>query len=150
MAFDALDAHLKSLGIAPLGDAFEPIAQDVWQPIEAAASGRFPPVVRWLFDRFGGFHFEEGALYDTPRARKNLFGWFMSGADLANAFDATRESMPDSLVPIVDDGGGNYLSVDLATGAIAFWVHDAPRDRNLKPVAASAETFFQSLYQEPG
>src|SRR5512139_563253 len=120
MAFDALEAHLKSLGIAPLGDAFEPIAQDVWQPIEAAASGHFPPVVRWLFERFGGFTFDEGALYDTPDHRENLFGWFMSGPDLANAYDATRDSMPDSLVPLVDDGGGNYLSVDLATGAIAF------------------------------
>lgn len=150
MAFDALEAHLQSLGIAPLGDEFEPIAPDVWRPIEATGSGHFPPVVRWLFDRFGGFRFEEGALYDTPHHRENSFGWFMSGADLADAWDATRDSMPDSLVPLVDDGGGNYLSVDLATGAIAFWVHDAPRNRNVEPVAASAEAFFQSLYKEHG
>jgi hypothetical protein len=56
--------------------------------------------------------------------------------------------MPDSLVPLVDDGGGNYLSVDLATGAIAYWIHDALRDRNVEPVATSAEAFFQSLYKE--
>jgi hypothetical protein len=150
MAFEALEAHLKSLEITPLGDAFEPITPDVWQPIEAAASGHFPDVVRWLFERFGGFHFEEGALYDSPRHREISFGWFMSGAELANAYDATRDSMPDSLVPLVDDGGGNYLSVDLATGAIAFWVHDQLRDRNVLPVAASAEVFFQSLYKEHG
>ena len=150
MAFDALEAHLKTLGIAPLGDAFEPIAAEVWQPIEAAASGHFPPGFRWLFERFGGFRFEGGALYDTPLYRENLFGWFMSGADLADAYDATRDSMPDSLVPLVDDGGGNYLSVDLSTGAIAFWVHDALLDRNVEPVAASAEAFFQSLYKDHG
>ena len=150
MAFDALEAHLKSLGIAPLGDAFEPIAADVWQPIEAAVGGHFPPVVRWLFERFGGFQFKGGALYDSPRHREILFGWFMAGAELADAYDDTRDSMPDPFVPLVHDGGGNYLSVDLASGAIAFWVHDALRDRNVEPVAASAEAFFLSLYKEPG
>jgi SMI1-KNR4 cell-wall len=147
MAFEALEAHLKRLGIVPLGDAFEPIAADVWLPIEAAAEGHFPPVVRWLFERFGGFQFAEGALYDTPTDRGLLFGAFLSGAEVATAFDDTRDSMPDSFVPLIEDGGGNYLSVDLASGAIAFWVHDAPRDRNVEPVAASAEAFFQSLYK---
>jgi len=149
MAFEALQAHLESLGIEPLGDAFEPIPAEVWQPIEAAAGGHFPPVVRWLFERYGGFTFEVGAVYDTPRHRENLFGLFVSAAELAEAFDATRDSMPDSLVPLVDDGGGNYLSVDLETGAIAFWVHDAPLDRNVEPVAESAEAFFMSLYKGP-
>ena len=150
MAFEELEAHLKSLGIVPLGDAFVPIAADVWQPIETAAGGHFPLVVRWLFERFGGFQFAEGALYDTPTDRGMLFGAFLSSAELATAFDDTRDSMPDSFVPLVEDGGGNYLSVDLATGAMAFWVHDAPRDRNMEPVAASAETFFHSLYKEHG
>ncbi len=148
MEFDVLEAHLESLGIAPLGDTFEPIAAAVWEPIEAAANGRFPPVVRWLFARFGGFRFAEGAVYDTPDSRENLFGWFLSGAELADAYDATRDAMPDALVPLVDDGGGNYLCVDLATGAISFWVHDAWLDRNVVPVAASAAAFFQSLYRE--
>ncbi|MEP6859854.1 MAG: SMI1/KNR4 family protein [Deltaproteobacteria bacterium] len=85
---------------------------------------------------------------DTPTDRGLLFGAFLSGAELATAFDDTRGSMPDSFVPLVEDGGGNYLCVDLASGAIAFWVHDAPLDRNVEPVAASAEAFFQSLYRE--
>jgi hypothetical protein len=148
VAFDSLEAHLKSLGIVPLGDAFQPIAAEVWPPIEAMAGGHFPAVVRGLFERFGGFQFAEGALYDTPTDRGLLFGAFLSGAELATAFDDTRGSMPDSFVPLVEDGGGNYLSVDLASGAIAFWVHDAPLDRNVEPVAASAEAFFESLYRE--
>jgi len=147
MSFDALEEHLRSLGIASVGDSFEPITLEVWQPLEAAAGGRFPDVVRWLFVRFGGFQFAEGALYDTPTDRGRLFGAFLSGAELTAAFDDTRNSMPDSLVPIVEDGGGNYLCVDLASGAIAFWIHDAFLDRNIEPVAASAEAFFMSLYK---
>jgi hypothetical protein len=69
-------------------------------------------VVRWLFERFGGFQFAEGALYDTPTDRRLLFGAFLSGAELPTAFD-----------------------VDLASGAIALRVHDAPLDRNVEPVA---------------
>lgn len=147
MAFDALERHLTNLGISPLGEVFEPIGPTVWQPIEHAAGGPFPAVVRWLFERFGGFRFAEGALYDSPGHRAHLFGWFLSGPDLEDAFDATRDAMPDSLVPLVDDGGGNFLGVDLVTGAIVFWVHDRPRDRNLEPVAASAEAFLHSLYK---
>jgi hypothetical protein len=119
MAFDALEAHLRSLGIVPTGDRFEPIAPDVWQPIEAAAGGRFPDVIRWLFERFGAFQLE----------------------------DDTRESIRNTLVPIVDDSSGNYLCVDLGTGAIEYWIHDALLDRNVEPVATDAEAFFTSLYK---
>jgi hypothetical protein len=147
MPFDALEAHLRSLGIRPTGEAFEPIPAAVWQPIEVATGGRFPEVVRWLFERFGAFHFEDGALYDTPGHREDLFGYFMPGRELAEAYEDTRESIPDTLVPIADDASGNYLCVDLATGAIAYWIHDAYLDRNVLPVAADPEAFFLSLYK---
>jgi len=146
MAFEALEAHLRTLGIVPSGDSFEQIAPEVWQPIEAAAGGRFPAVVRWLFERFGAFHFENGAVYDTPRHRENLFGYFMSGREIADTYEDTRESIRDTLVPIADDASGNYLCVDLGTGAIEYWIHDALLDRNVEPVATDAEAFFMSLY----
>lgn len=146
MPFNALEGHLRSLRIAPTGDTFEPIAPDVWQPIEAATGGRFPDVIRWLFERFGAFQFEDGALYDTPRHRENLFGAFMSGREIVDTYEDTRESIRDTLVPIVDDSSGNYLCVDLATGAIEYWIHDALLDRNVELVAADAEAFFTSLY----
>lgn len=146
MAFDALEGHLKRLGIKPTGDRFEPIGPDVWQPIEAATGGRFPAVVRWLFEQFGGFRFDEVTVYDTPGAPEQLFGSFMSGSELADNYETTRESIRDTLVPIVDDASGNYLCVDLVTGAIEYWIHDALLDRNIELVAANAEAFFRSLY----
>jgi hypothetical protein len=147
VAFEALEARLRSLGIEPTGDAFEPITPDVWQPIEAAARGRFPDVLRWLFERFGAFQFEHAVVYDTPRHRENLFGCFMSGREIADAYEDTRESIRDTLVPIADDSSGNYLCVDLSTGAIEYWIHDALLDRNVEPIAANAEAFFVSLYK---
>ncbi|MEO6775814.1 MAG: hypothetical protein ABI467_22830 [Kofleriaceae bacterium] len=59
--------------------------------------------------------------------------------------DERRESIRNTLVPIVDDSSGNHLCVDLATGAIDYWIHDALIDRNVEPVAADAEAFFTSL-----
>jgi hypothetical protein len=147
VTFDALEVHLQSLGIVPTGDTFEPIAPDVWRPIETAARGRFPAVLRWLFGRFGAFHFEKVVVYDTPGHRENLFGYFMSGPEIIDTYDATRKSHGDTRVPIADDASGNYLCVDLTTGAIEYWIHDALRDRNIEPVADDAEAFFTSLYK---
>jgi len=145
MAFEALEAHLRNLAIVLIGDSFEPVAPDVRQPIEAATGGRFPDVIRWLFERFGAFQFENGALYDTPRHLEVLFGAFMSSRELADTYEDTRESIRDTLVPIVDDSSGNYLCVDLGTGAIEYWIHDALLDRNVEPVATDAEAFFMSI-----
>jgi hypothetical protein len=147
MAFDALEAHLRSLDVRPSYDTFEPVASSVWQPIETAARGRFPDVIRWLFERFGAFRFEGGAFYDTPRHRENHFGWFMSGHEIVDTYETIRESNGDTLVPIADDASGNYLCVDLTTGAIVYWIHDALLDRNVEPVADDAEAFFMSLYK---
>ncbi len=59
----------------------------------------------------------------------------MSSRELLDTYEDTRESIRDTLVPIVDDSSGNYLCVDLATGAIVYWIHDALLNRNVEPVA---------------
>jgi hypothetical protein len=149
MAFADLEAQLGTLGIAPLeGDAFAPIGPDVWAPIEAASGGRFPDAVRWLFGRYGGFRFPDGAAYADPRTPDASFGWFLDAHELAEAFEVTRGRMPDTLVPLVADGGGNYVCVDLESGAAVAWQHDALRDRQLTAVAATFEAFVRSLHAD--
>ena len=71
----------------------------------------------------------------------------MCGTEIADTYEDTRESIRNTLVPITDDASGNYLCVDLAAGAIVYWIHDALLDRNVEPVAADAEAFFTSLYK---
>ena len=75
----------------PLTDLFEPIDENTWRAIEAASGGEFPDVVRWLFDRFGGFRFDESVYYhDHRRQAKALVGWFLDAAELTASRSVRR------------------------------------------------------------
>jgi len=152
MAFEDLEAHLQALGIAPLSDQFEPIADETWQAIEAAAGGAFPEVVRWLFTRFGGSRFDDSTYYnDRRRQSKALFGWFVDAAELTEAFERTRGSMPDDMVPLANDGHGNFVCVSLGpdnAGVVSFYLPRLSTDRRHYRLADSVEDFLRSLHRE--
>lgn len=154
MAFEDLEEHLVALGITPLDEELEPIGPEIWQAIEAKVGGAFPDVVRWLFTRFGGFSFAQGAYYPDRRAgAEAMFGWFLAGAELIDTFESTRESMPEDVVAIANDGGDNLVCVgvrDDNRGVVSFYLHDAPIDRRLYRLAASVEDFLRSLHRETG
>lgn len=151
MAFEDLEEHLAELGIAPLDDEFASIDPRTWQSIEARAGGAFPAVVRWLFTRYGGFSFEHGAYYPDKHAdTEAMFGWFVGGAELADSFESTRESMPRDVVPIANDGGDNFVCVGVGDGnrgQVSFYLHDAPDGQQLYPLAKSVEDFLHSLHR---
>jgi hypothetical protein len=152
MAFDDLEAHLSALGIAPFSDQFEPIPDETWQTIEAATGGAFPDVVRWLFTRFGGSRFDDGTYYIDPRRHsKTLFGWFLDAAELTEAFDRTRGSMPDDMVPLANDGHGNFVCVDVGAenaGVVSFYLPRLSTERRYYRLADSVEDFLRSLRRE--
>jgi hypothetical protein len=152
MAFDDIEAHLSALGIAPLTDLFEPIGEDTWRAIEAASGGQFPEVVRWLFDRFGGFRFNETVYYhDHRRQAKALIGWFLDAVELTEAYEATRASLPPNIVPLANDGYDNLVCVGIGhdnAGTVSFYLHDLPTERRHYRLSESIENFLRSLHRE--
>jgi len=152
MAFEDLEAHLVALGIAPLSDVFEPIADETRQAIEDATGGAFPEVVRWLFTRFGGSRFDDSTFYnDRRRHSKALFGWFLDAAELTEAFERTRGSMPDDMVPLANDGHGNFVCVGVGpdnAGVVSFYLPRLTTDRRYYRLADSVEDFLRSLHRE--
>jgi hypothetical protein len=152
MAFEDIEAHLFALGIAPLTDQFEPIGAETWGAIEAASGGEFPEVVRWLFARFGGFRFDDSAYYlDRRRQTKALLGWFLDAAELTEAFEWTRVSMPHDMVPVANDGNNNFVCVGVGAenrGVVSFYIHNLPTDRRHYRLADSVEDFLHSLHRE--
>jgi hypothetical protein len=152
MAFEDIEAHLFALGIAPLSDQFEPIAAETWGAIEAASGGAFPEVVRWLFTRFGGFRFDDSAYYnDRRRQTKAIIGWFLDAAELTEAFEWTRASMPHNMVPLANDGNNNFVCVGVGAehaGVVSFYLHDLPTDRRHYRLADSIEDFLRSLHRD--
>jgi cell wall assembly regulator SMI1 len=152
MAFVDLEAHLLALGIAPLSDQFEPIPDETVQSIEAATGGVFPEAVRWLFTRFGGSRFDDSTYYnDRRRHSKALFGWFLDAAELIEAFERSRGSMPDDMVPLANDGHGNFVCVGVGpenAGVVSFYLPRLTTDRRHYKLADSVEDFLRSLHRE--
>jgi SMI1-KNR4 cell-wall len=152
MAYDDIEAHLSALGIVPLTDLFEPIGEDTWRAIETASGGEFPEVVRWLFDRFGGFRFDESVYYhDHRRQAKALVGWFLDGVELTEAYESTRASLPANIVPLANDGNDNFVCVGVGpdnAGTVSFYLHDLPTERRHYRLSDSMENFLRALHRE--
>jgi len=152
MAYDDIEAHLSALGIVPLTDLFEPIGEDTWRAIEAASGGEFPAVVRWLFDRFGGFRFDESVYYhDHRRQAKALIGWFLDADELSEAYTSTRGSLPADIVPLANDSNDNFVCVGVGrenAGTVSFYLHDLPTERRHYRLSDSIENFLRALHRE--
>ncbi len=153
MAYEEIEQHLLELGIAPLdAGGHVPVGEGVWGEVGPQGGGHVPEVVRWLFRRFGGSRFPEGAFYHDPRYGQDvMLGWLLDESELLEVFEATRGALPDDVVPISNDGADNHLAVGVGPenhGVVYFHVHDAPLDANLYVVDDSAEHFLASLHRE--
>jgi SMI1-KNR4 cell-wall len=157
MAFESVERHLVELGIAPMGEVFQPIPEETQRLLESAAGGKFPAILRWLFSRFGGFQFHDGVFYFDPRYQRDvMLGWFSDADELSDTFESFREALPTDMFPIANDGGDNLLCAGVGpsnNGAVFFHVHDAGRGDDGGPaspyrVSDSLEEFLLSLHRE--
>ncbi len=145
------------MGITPLDEAFHPIPEEIQRSIESSAGGTFPLVLTWFFSRLGGCHFKDGVLYFDPGYQQDvMLGWFLDAEELSHAFDFYREVLPSDVIPVADDGGGNFLCVGVGpanNGVVYFHVHDAGRGEDGGPapldrISDSLEQFLLSLHRE--
>lgn len=153
MAYEDIEQHLLGLGITPLGaGGHVPVGGEVWGEVGSQDGAHVPEVVRWLFHRFGGSRFPEGAFYHDPRYKVDvMLGWLLDESEILETFEATRDALPDDVVPISNDGADNHLAVGTGPGnrgVVYFHVHDAPLDANLYVVDDSIEHFLASLHRE--
>jgi hypothetical protein len=154
VAFEEIEKHLVDLGVEPLGGGGHvPVGDEVWGEVAPQGGAHVPEVLRRLFARFGGFRFPEGALYHDPRYGGDVMvGWFLDGQEMLEAFEDTRDALPENVVPVSNDGGDNHLAVGVGpdnSGVVYFHVHDAPAGSNLYVVDDSVEHFLASLHREP-
>lgn len=157
MAFEHVEQHLIDLGISPRGTVFQPIPEEVQREIESATDGTYPPVLRWLFSRFGGFRLKGGASYFDPTYQDDvMLGWFLDAEELTHTFKFYREVLPPDVVPVANDGGDNFLCVGVGpanNGVVYFHVHDRGRGEDGGPapldrISDSLEEFLLSLHRE--
>lgn len=152
MAFEDIERHLVALGISPCtAGGFSCVDDALWREV-APGGAHVPDGLRWFFSRFGGSSFPGGVFYVDPRYGEDVMvGWFLDEAELRDAFESTRDDLPDDVVPIANDGGDNHLAAGVGpanSGVVYFRVHDAPLDRRLYIIDASFERFLRSLHRE--
>jgi hypothetical protein len=133
---------LTELGIAPLGgDAFVPLSAAEVASIEKAIGADLPRDYKQFLTRFGRSMFN-AEVNCTPFAKPLYFGWFFGYAELLEAFDNLRDLLPETVIAIGDDGGGNAFCLGVRppdTGKVYFHNHGYGWHADAERLAARGE-----------
>jgi hypothetical protein len=160
-------AKLVELGITPLGsETFVPLSAAEVARIGEAIGADLPEDYKQFLVRFGRSTFN-AEVNCTPVAKPLYFGWFFGYAELVEAFDNLRDLLPETVIAIGDDGGGNAFCLGVRppdADKVYFhnhgfgWHADAerlaargepiPADiryQTVHPIAASFAEFVQNM-----
>lgn len=161
---------LTGLGIKPMGsDTFEPFSEQEIGKVEEAIGTALPANYKKYLSTFGR------ALLGTDvkcTSSDNLllFGWFFGFTELLDAIDDLEDNLPETIIPIGEDGGGNMFCLGVAgedAGKMYFhdhnigWHADAesyleknepvPSDiryQTVEEIATSFEEFINNMQKE--
>lgn len=104
-----LDDKLLELGIQPMeGEDFVPASEVEIREIEERIGESLPKSYRQFLKTYGSSLFEDDVYYFDPELGKSvLFGYFLGLDEILDAMESYEETIPKSMIPICDDGGGN-------------------------------------------
>ena len=107
---------LAELGIKPVdGDAFTPLSQQEVAKIQAKIGVPLPETYERFLLRFGRSMFST-EVDCTPAGEPLYFGWFFGYSELLDAVDNLKEFLPETVIPIAEDGGANLFCLGVCGG----------------------------------
>jgi hypothetical protein len=118
--------------------------QDV-QSLEMAIHAVLPYDYRQFLLRYNGGYPEPRGFCGGTEVLDCFFGFCQKSRCLWCEYYACRDVLPDSVIPIADDPGGNYISLAVYKpdcGKVYFWDHEAD---TLTPLAESFTSFLDSF-----
>jgi hypothetical protein len=148
---ERFEAKFKELGgIQPAtGTTFSPMSEDDVTRIEAELEASFPEPYRSLLKTYGGFSFGEYVDFHVAKELRGTIpsrgvGHFSYSYGAASPdYDETlsfewnigcyRERMPETLVPIANDGGDNQICLGVSgdeAGKVYYWDHNNEWDED--------------------
>jgi hypothetical protein len=162
-----LSAKLAALGIEPSdGETFQAVAQKDMEEIESTIGQPLPEQYRSFLGAYGRSNFTS-EVNCTPDSEPLYFGWFFGKDELLLAIESLRDTLPGTIIPIAEDGGGNVFCLGVAgndAGRVYFHNHNlgwrseaarltqaglpVPADiryRTVHPVAASFDEFILQM-----
>lgn len=176
------DLHLKTLGIEPLkSDEFHGMPEHELIVLEQSLGVRFPASYRAFLMAYGASGFKHGISYHpaiplpaylSPEGIGDISFFYGPKSDryetysLAEMIRALAERMPENIIPIGGETGGNEICLGIRgpeTGKVYYWDHEnewdeedylerglpVPPDmkfQNVHRIADSFEDFIARLY----
>jgi hypothetical protein len=158
-------------GVMPIGKAFVPVAEEELNAIETALGVALPGDYREFVQKFGTSAF--GALVQFQPIEgevgplSHFYGSKSAGSNsLMRNVEKYQGRMPETMIPIADDGGGNQICLGIDgedQGKVYYWDHHNEWDeedyleehgkpmppevkfQNVHLIAESFEDFIQRL-----
>src|SRR4051812_44880067 len=99
----SLADKLMELGIEPLdGGSFQPFTESQIAELRSQVNAQLPEEYEQFLTVFGcsGFSKEVNC---TPTDKPLYFGWFFGFDELLLAIECSRETLPESIIPIGED-----------------------------------------------
>lgn len=161
---------LAELGIEPLdGETFQPFSEVQIAELRGKVHAQLPEGYERFLATYGRSGFSR-LVNCTPFANPLYFGWFFGFDELLLAIECCQEDLPETIIPIGEDGCGNAFCLGLAGkdfGKVYFnhhcigWRADAEallrqgkqvppdiRYRVVHEVAPTFEQFIKSMVNE--
>jgi hypothetical protein len=118
-------------GVVPIGKAFVPVADEELNAIETALGVALPGDYREFFQKYGAWAF--GALVQFQPIEGEIgplsgfYGSKIAGTNsLMRNVEMYQGRMPETIIPIADDGGGNQICLGVKgkeRGKVYYWDH---------------------------
>lgn len=148
-------SRLTELGIEPMiGTAFKPFSKKNIAQLQNKVGASLPVTYTQFLTTYRHSMFS-GEVNCTSQGDPLYFGWFYSFDELVDAVDTYREVLPETIIPIGDDGGGNQFCLGISGkdfGKVYFhnhnigWHTDAEKYRERgKKVPANIR--YQTVYE---
>jgi hypothetical protein len=158
-------------GVTPIGKAFVPVVDEELNFIETALGAALPGDYREFVQEYGVSAFGELVQFQPIEGEAGPLSHFY-GSKSAGSNSLTRNiekymgRMPETIIPIADDGGGNQICLGIKgkeRGKVYYWDHHNESDeedyleehgksmppevkfQNVHLIAKSFEDFVQRL-----
>lgn len=107
-----MDDKLRELDLKPEGGKPAKV-----EAIEERVGATLPEGYRRFLTMYGGGMFGEDVYYsDQKQDGPVLFGWFFDPEEVLDAIESFSEVIPESMIPIGEDGGGNLYCLGVKGG----------------------------------
>jgi hypothetical protein len=137
------------------GDNYRPFTENQLKEVESRINGKLPRSYREMLKTLGGVFFATEVYYQDPQEKVPvMFGGFYEFHELLDSIEAHEEVLPDGIIPIGDDGGGNLYCLGLKgddSGKVFFHDHGVGWDEEAQGYLARGESLpshlrYQTVY----